>query len=632
MNKLILLPFLLIPACNKDNDAADSGDSVAVAPVSPQGRIGGIVTDQNGDAIEGVTVSLGDIVGTTAEDGSYMLLEVEPAENLIIKFSKRGYATNYKVTTLIDWETVASNAMLLAIDGSKTFSSFNEADFIVDDTTMTFKPNSFIDKATGLRYNGDVTAEITHVDPSTDEIAGAPRDLSAISNSEDSQLVSYGMVDVSLFGEDGQELSIDADKPASVRIPVTNGELPATLQLQPGDTQKTWSYDPVQGAWIEEAEGVISATDDQLYFSFDAPHFSWWNCDMGFVPSCAEGRVIDFLGFPVRGADVTCAGGQTTSTAVTDENGEYTCSIMVGDNVNFTGRTFVANRTWEKTNGAIFMDSEGSSAATCEPIPDIQIDVCRIAGAVNIENYDAVIDINNPESKGADSLSAVFWEPPGDVEYCQNPWESLYVNQCWYGTNDELVSMYPESSFPGIPQTARSAGGWVEVGNDRHSYRMPKILEGTLPFYNWDVHDVENGRVTDHRPDFVQGDVVSVQASGDSSTYFGPWSVEEFATVPNQVYFSADTLTANGGNLTIDYGNRTDGEVFFAAMVADQQVLCKFDDDGGFNVPASALSGLEPGWGGASVFNLSMTVAAGPDGLPIYAQVFSGETVPLNVE
>jgi hypothetical protein len=67
-------------------------------------------------------------------------------------------------------------------------------------------------------------------------------------------------------------------------------------------------------------------------------------------------------------------------------------------------------------------------------------------------------------------------------------------------------------------------------------------------------------------------------------------------------------------------------------MVADQQVLCKFDDDGGFNVPASALSGLEPGWGGASVFNLSMTVAAGPDGLPIYAQVFSGETVPLNVE
>ena len=632
MNKLILLPFLLIPACNKDNNTTDSGDSAAVTPLDPQGRIGGIVTDQDGAPIEGVVINLDDITATTGADGSYTLLEVNPGQNLVLKFSKRGYASNYKVTTLVGWETAASNATLLEVDGIQTFSSFDESYIAVEDTTVEFKANSFVDKSTGLRYNGDVTAEITHVDPSTDELSGAPRDLSAISNSNDSQLVSYGMVDVSLFGEDGQELSLDLDKPANLRIPITNGNLPSGLQLEPGDTQKTWSYDPTLGTWVEEAQGTISGDEEELYFSFEAPHFSWWNCDMGFVPSCAEGRVIDVLGFPVRGADVTCAGGQTTSTAVTDENGKYSCSIMVGDYVSFTGRTFVANRSWHKTKGSIFMDSEGSSAAECEPIPDIQIDVCRIAGAINIENYDAVIDINNPESKGADSLSAVFWDPPGDVEYCQNPWESLYVNQCWYGTNDELVSMYPESAFPGIPQTARSAGGWVEVGNDRHSYRMPKILEGTLPFYNWDVHDVQDGRVTDHRPDFAQGDLVKIQASGDSSTYFGPWSVEEFATVPNQVYFSTDTLVHNGGSLTVDYGNRTDGEVFFSAMVADQQVLCKFDDDGGFSVPASALSGLESGWGGASVFNLSMTLAAGPDGLPIYAQVFSGETVPLNVE
>jgi len=632
MNRLILLPFLLVPACNKDNNTPDSGDSTTISPVSPQGRIGGIVTDQNGNAVEDVNVSLGDITATTEDDGSYMLVEVDPGDDLVIKFSKRGYASNYKVTSLLNWETVASNATLLAVDGSKTFSSFDESYFIIDDTTVEFKPNSFIDKSTGLRYNGDVTAEVTHVDPSTDEVAGAPRDLSAISNSNDSQLVSYGMVDVSLFGEDGQELSIDLDKPATLRIPITNGSLPDGLKMESGDIQNTWSFDPAQGTWIEEATGTVSVTDDQLYFLFEAPHFSWWNCDQGFVPSCAEGRVIDFSGFPVRGADVTCDGGQTTSTAVTDENGEYQCSIMVGDYVSFTGQTFVANRSWHKTKGSIFMDSEGSSAADCEPIPDIQIDVCRIAGAINVENYDAVIDINNPESKGADSLSAVFWEPPGDIEYCQNPWESLHVGECWYGTNDEMVSMYPESAFPGIPDTARSAGGWVEVGNDRHSYRMPKSLEGMLPFYNWDVHDVEDGRVTDHRPDFAQGDMVKVEASGDASTYFGPWSVEEFATVPNQVYFSEDTLTANGGNLSVDYGNRTDGEVFFSAMVSDQQVLCKFDDDGGFSVPASALSGLEPGWGGASVFNLSMTVAAGPDGLPIYAQVFSGETVPLNIE
>ena len=238
MNRLILLPLLLVPACNKDNDTPDSGDSAAVTPLDPQGRIGGFVTDETGAPIADVSVSAGEFTATTAADGSYTLLEVQPASDIVLKFSKRGYASNYKVTTLLDWETVASNATLLSIDGSETFSSFDESYFIIEDTTVAFEPNSFTDKSTGQRYNGDVTAEVTHVDPSSDELAGAPRDLSAISNSEDSQLVSYGMVDVSLFGENGQELSIDLDKPATLRIPITNGSLPDGLQNGSGRYSK----------------------------------------------------------------------------------------------------------------------------------------------------------------------------------------------------------------------------------------------------------------------------------------------------------------------------------------------------------------------------------------------------------
>jgi len=557
---------------------------------------------------------------------------VQPASDIVLKFSKRGYASNYKVTSLMTWETVASNAMLLSVDGVETFSSFDESYFIIENTTVAFEPNSFTDKSTGQRYNGDVTAEVTHVDPSTDELSGAPRDLSAISNSGDSQLVSYGMVDVSLFGEDGQELSIDMDKPATLRIPITNGSLPDGLHMEAGDIQNTWSFDPIQGTWIEEATGTVSAAGDQLYFVFEAPHFSWWNCDMGFVPSCAEGRVIDFQGFPVRGADVTCAGGQTTSTAVTNDDGEYQCSIMVGDYVNFTGRTFVGGQDWHKTKGTIFMDSEGSSAADCEPIPDIQIDVCRLAGAINVGNYDSIVDANDPESAPADGISAVFWEPPGPTSYCENPWDSLEVGECWSGTNEEIVSMFPESAFPGIPDSARSAGTWVELSNDYRSYRMEKSLEGNLPFYVWDSHEMEGDRISTDRPDFKQGQNISVQADGDFSSYFGSWAVANFATVPDQVYFSASGLTADGTPLLVSYGNSTGDDVFFSAMVGDEQVICRLDDGGNFTISPSTLAGLPAGWGGASIFNLSMTLSAGPDGLPIYAQVFSGEMVPLLVE
>jgi hypothetical protein len=278
------------------------------------------------------------------------------------------------------------------------------------------------------------------------------------------------------------------------------------------------------------------------------------------------------------------------------------------------------------------MDSEGSSAADCEPIEDIKIDVCRIAGAVNIENYDAIVDENDPAGTVADHLSAVFWEPPGDISYCSNPWQSLEVGECWSGTNDDIVANFPESAFPGIPATARSAGSWVKVSNGYASYKMEKLLEGTLPFYNWETHESQNGDIVTNRPDFKQEQTISVEADGDSSTYFGSWSVENFATVPNQVYLSADSLTVGAGNLWVDYSNGADGEVFFAAIVNEQQTLCKFEDAGSFNVPALALSHLEPGWGGASVFNLTTTLEAGPDGLPIYAQVFSGEMVSLLVE
>ena len=141
MNRLILLPLLLAPACNKDSgkDSPDSGDSAAVTPLDPQGRIGGFVTDENNSPIEGVLVSAQGINATTAADGSYTLLEVQPQTDIVLKFSKRGYASNYKVTSLLTWETVASNATLLGIDGSETFSSYDESYFIIEDTTVAFE-------------------------------------------------------------------------------------------------------------------------------------------------------------------------------------------------------------------------------------------------------------------------------------------------------------------------------------------------------------------------------------------------------------------------------------------------------------------------------------------------------------
>ena len=114
-----------------------------------------------------------------------------------------------------------------------------------------------------------------------------------------SQLVSYGMVDVTLFGSSGEELNISIKSPAFVEIPITNGDLPETYHLNSGDTQVSWSFDPVLGIWVEEGVGTVVEEDGKTFFQFEADHFSWWNCDQGLIPSCATGRVVDVLGFPI---------------------------------------------------------------------------------------------------------------------------------------------------------------------------------------------------------------------------------------------------------------------------------------------------------------------------------------------
>ena len=94
-----------------------------------------------------------------------------------------------------------------------------------------------------------------------------------------------------------------------------------------------------------------------------------------------------------------------------------------------------------------------------------------------------------------------------------------------------------------------------------------------------------------------------------------------------------DSLTGNRGSLSVNYQNSGDSDkIFFSAILRDQQILCKFENNGGFVVPSSAFSGFAEGWGGASVFTFENSLSAGPDGLPIYSQVFSGQTVPFEVE
>lgn len=614
--------------------AGQNYDDVYNGPV--HGKVSGIVTSIDGSPLGGVNVSTQDVTAVTAEDGSYTLLDVDPAENMVIEFSKQGFAKNYTTATLHSWETVASNASLIEADGFVAIDSTTPSNVEVLGTKIRFSENSFFNPG-GSLYTGEVTVQVTHVDPSTQEVWGAPIDLTAIGHSTPSdttknvanvsQLVSYGMVDVALFGADGQELIISSDMPAFLEIPITNGDLPEFYQLSPGDTQSSWSFDPQVGRWVEEGVGTVVEEDGVISFQFEASHFSWWNCDQGFVPSCASGRILDITGFPVRGAEVTCDGAQSFSTATTDDDGYFVCSVLVGDEVTFTATTVVDNRLWSQET-VQFMDGEGSSAAECEPVKNLDIDVCRLAGTVNVQNVVGTTEVEAVMQ--SDNVGAFFWEPPGDLKYCNDPLKSLDIGDCWVGTHEEVQRAFPEGSIPGIPDDSRSVGAWFEVRTEKETYRIDQESVDSQPTYTWDNYSFDGVEVVDQRPEFHAGDILDAQAPGDFSSYFGAWDVPGFAVIPTATDINGEeTSLSIGSSLSVTYDGHDAEEVFVSVYSGDSQMFCKFEDSGRLSIQSS---GLSEGWGGLSVFHLETDLFAGPDGLPIRTQVFSGETIPLEIQ
>ena len=398
--------------------------------------------------------------------------------------------------------------------------------------------------------------------------------------------------------------------------------------LTPGDTQASWSFDPQVGRWTEEGVGTIVEEDGVISFQFEASHFSWWNCDQGFVPSCASGRILDITGFPVRGAEVTCDGAQSFSTATTDDDGYFVCSVLVGDEVTFTATTVVDSRLWSQET-IQFMDGEGSSAADCEPVKNLDIDVCRIAGTINVQN---VVGTTETEAEmQSDNVGGFFWEPPGDLKYCNDPLESLSVGECWSGTHEEVQRAFPEGAIPGIPVDSRSVGNWLEIRTEKERYRIDQESVDSQPNYTWDNFSFDGVEVVDQRPEFNAGDILDVQAPGDYSSYFGAWEAPGFAIIPTatNIDSNGDASLSLGASLSVSYDGYDQDEVFVSAYSGDTQMFCKFEDDGNFTIQST---GLSSGWGGLSVFHLETDLLAGPDGLPIRTQVFSGGTIPLDIK
>ncbi len=174
------------------------------------GRIGGFVYDLEGNPVADVTVEVQGLEATTNEAGYYEIGDILPASAIPVEFSKQGYATGYGRAELINWEFVSVNGTIMPIDGTATFDASVGGTVEIEGVSITFAPDNIL--LDGELYSGEVVVSSTHVNPHTDELLGAPGDLTAWAKADDAgktdsyalrQLVSYGMINVTLETPEG---------------------------------------------------------------------------------------------------------------------------------------------------------------------------------------------------------------------------------------------------------------------------------------------------------------------------------------------------------------------------------------------------------------------------------------------
>ena len=296
----------------------------------------GIVRDALGQPLSAVTIEVDGLTGQTDANGKFLIEGVLVQDRASVNAWKDGFARNSVPLGIIE---DVENMVLITLAELDYEASFDAADGHTFDIELggpavELPAGGFVD-SDGNAYTGNVNVEATFYDLESDfedgnELNATPGDFTAIDgNGEYTRLESYGMFQLNLTDDAGNELNVGTAAP--VTMPLQGAGYTA------GEVIPMWSYDETEGRWIEEAEGtVVELADGTLAVSFDAPHFSTWNCDRPLpTHGCVTGTVRNAAGTPRQGATVRAVGISyiSTTTARTNQNGEFCVEVKNGETV-----------------------------------------------------------------------------------------------------------------------------------------------------------------------------------------------------------------------------------------------------------------------------------------------------------
>lgn len=324
---LVTLAAGMFTACSSSDDGGSNIpiDTDGYVPVTlPNGlnnrALAGIVKDKDGKGISNVTVTTGSVTVKTNSAGLFVLEQVWVNGNrIVVNFSKDGY---FDLTRSCDtYQTGTWDVSLIGKNeaGRSTSVNFEAAappTITIGETTVNFPADAF------GAYAGTVNVDMAYLNPDDKDFADAMPggDLQAVRvGGDEAELLSYGMIAVSITDQDGNPLNMQDENGAQVSFPI-----PASLQGGSApETIPLWWFNDQTGKWEEDGEAKLVGD----HYEGTVKHFSWWNLDYPYQQGTVEGHVYNSEGTPVP--NITVHVGQRTTK--TNSFGYYRQDVPAGE-------------------------------------------------------------------------------------------------------------------------------------------------------------------------------------------------------------------------------------------------------------------------------------------------------------
>lgn len=333
---LCVIFLLSITSCKKNPTTYGPSDSFNNNTMTTATFLGRVV-DKSGNPIAGAIVRTGTHTFTSDQDGMFYFSKINtPQHATMLSATAAGYFKGFKTVRV---NSDKGQHVLFVLESLGSPMSVNSAvggNITFEGATVKFQPNAFVNKNTKVPYNGNVSVYARYIDPTESQFnLICPGSLRAINAAgRERILTSYGMMDVLMLDNTGNELQLANGKPSEINMPI-----PASILANAPQTIPLWHLSETNGMWIEEG----SAKKVGNVYVGNVTHFSNWNCDFPNDIIPVTFTVVDANNNPLSGAFVDITSNNTWGHCGGHLDNNGFASVYLPPNQTFTMTVYPGN-------------------------------------------------------------------------------------------------------------------------------------------------------------------------------------------------------------------------------------------------------------------------------------------------